>query len=360
MPDALPTAVHPLTASVTATSAGRGASWWRVVVSSLLVAVALGWLLHASKLDLASVARRLSAISPWAIGLVFLGACAEVALQAARFWTLFPRETRPRPFQLLGVFAAGQIVNSIVPARSGDVLKVVLLRRTPAGARDGLGGLVGVMASDKLVDFTAMFLVLASSGAALRALLGRASVPPAWALVAGGVVLGALVALARSSRGGAIIAKLRVSARGFLRGCSALKHPPQLAGSLAFGLGAWLVELVMLRVLCGALGHPITYGGAVVALLTLNLGIAIPVTIGNLGVFEAVLAFGLSLGGVPIEVAISAATLHHVLQIAGVATWGLLTGFRFRASAAAAPAELPGGVVATPPDVSPRPAASGP
>ena len=50
----------------------------------------------------------------------------------------------------------------------------------------------------------------------------------------------------------------------------------------------------------------------------LNLGIAVPVTVGNLGIFEASLAFGLSRVGIPAEDSLAIATLEHFVKFGGL------------------------------------------
>ena len=307
----------------------RSPRWWvRPLVGTALVGAAVAWFLHAGRLDLRAVGRRLSDAPLWMVGLVLVGACTQVLLQGARFWRLFPPASRPRMVALMGIFGAGQLVNAIAPARSGDVLKVILLRRSPVANQDGLAGLVGVMAADKLVDLAGLLLVIASSGPALRMLLARAPVPPLWLAIAVALAIAVLLVFERSSLRRSA-SRLRSSVRGFRSGVSAFKHPPQLLLSLVFAAGSWAVEGVLICGVCAAMGYSIAWGTAVVALVTLNLGIAIPVTLANIGVFEAALAFGLTLNGVPTEVAVPAATLHHLLQIAAVATWALLTGFRW-------------------------------
>ena len=84
-----------------------------------------------------------------------------------------------------------------------------------------------------------------------------------------------------------------------------------------FSLGAWTAELLAIRVLCGALGFPLSPPQLVLALVVLNFGISVPVSVANLGVYEAVLAFGLSRSGVPLPSAVAIATLHHGLELLG-------------------------------------------
>jgi uncharacterized membrane protein YbhN (UPF0104 family) len=105
--------------------------------------------------------------------------------------------------------------------------------------------------------------------------------------------------------------------RELAQGLAALKDPTKLLASVCFSLGAWLVELLALRILCGALGFPLSLSALMLALGVLNLGISVPVSAANLGVYEGVLAMGLARSGVPLPSAIAIAALHHALQLLG-------------------------------------------
>ena len=57
---------------------------------------------------------------------------------------------------------------------------------------------------------------------------------------------------------------------------------------------------------------------AVFLLCLLNLAIAVPVSLANVGAFEASIVFGLSTFGVPTATALAIATVHHALQLGGI------------------------------------------
>jgi len=73
------------------------------------------------------------------------------------------------------------------------------------------------------------------------------------------------------------------------------------------------------------------------ALVLLNVGISVPISVANVGPYEAALAFGLRQAGVPLSSAVVLATVHHALELLaiGLVSAGLLT------RAHAAPREEP-------------------
>lgn len=105
--------------------------------------------------------------------------------------------------------------------------------------------------------------------------------------------------------------------RELANGLSALKDSVRVLASVSFSIGALIAELLALRLVCGALGFPLSAPQIVLALVILNLGISVPVSLANLGVYEAVLAFGLHQAGVPLPAAVAIATLHHGLELLG-------------------------------------------
>ena len=92
---------------------------------------------------------------------------------------------------------------------------------------------------------------------------------------------------------------------------------------LFMSCGQWFAELVMILILCSALEIPFTLQQALFVLVVLNLGLSVPVTIANLGTFEAAFVFGLSRFGVSIPESLAIAGVHHFLQILAVALWSL-------------------------------------
>jgi uncharacterized membrane protein YbhN (UPF0104 family) len=86
-------------------------------------------------------------------------------------------------------------------------------------------------------------------------------------------------------------------------------------------LFVWIFEVLAMQVLATPLQVDLGLGQGMLILLILNIGIAVPLTVANVGIFEAALVFGLSLWGVDPNKAIAIALCHHSLQIAALAVW---------------------------------------
>ncbi|PYO98388.1 MAG: hypothetical protein DMD60_04350 [Gemmatimonadetes bacterium] len=266
----------------------------------------------------AAVWHTLSSVPPAAIALVLLLALCQLALQALRLWAILPRHVALTLARTAHAFTLGEWVNLFTPARAGDALKVVLVHRAAKDAAPlSLSTATGAILADKIVDAGSLVLLCVGAGLAGFTGLMRAGVdlPGAGtlALVGGAGLLlpGVAWIWPRSRRW---LSRMR---RELMHGLAALTNLPKLLAAVGFSLGAWLAELVALGVLCGSIGPALAPPQLVLALALLNIGITVPVSIANLGVYEAALAFGLTRSGVPLSAAVAIATLHHAVQLVG-------------------------------------------
>jgi uncharacterized membrane protein YbhN (UPF0104 family) len=224
-------------------------------------------------------------------------------------------------------FAVGQWFNILAPVRAGDAVKVILVNRN-AGTPTSVATATGVLFADKIVDVGTLVLLSVAMGMArLMRPAMEARLPGLRLIAATGVVVAlALLGLRLAPR--PLLEKMTTLRRELVKGMAALKDPVRLLFGLSFSLGTWLAEALALGVLCAALGFPLSLPQIVLALVALNLGIAIQISVANLGVYEAVLALALSGSGVDLPSAVAIATLHHALQLlsttlatAGLSLW---------------------------------------
>jgi uncharacterized membrane protein YbhN (UPF0104 family) len=248
-------------------------------------------------------------------GALFLVLC-QLGFQASRLWAILPRDVARTLGRTAYAFAVGEWCNIFTPVRAGDALKVVLLNRA-AGAPISLPKATGAVLADKIVDAGSLVFLCAVTGLVSVIRAGaNARLPGARIAVTAGVVV-ALALLGVGLARPRWLERLALLRHELGKGFAALRDPVKLLASICFSLAAWLAELLALRVLCAALGFPLSLPQLVLAVAALNLGISVPVSIANLGVYEAVLAFGLSRSGVPLPSAVAIAALHHALELLG-------------------------------------------
>ena len=264
----------------------------------------------------------------------------QVLCQGSRFWVLLRGDRGLTRLLVLHAFSVGEVFNALMPVRVGDAVKVMMLRRVHSSAESGLSRIVGALLADKVID-VATLLALSVTALAIagygRLASERAAHDLRW-LAAGVVIVVSLVVaipfvVGRGPRAGRFASAWRF-ARGVRVGFAALREPRRTLYSAMFGIAGRLAEATVIHVLCAALGVSLGAAAIMLALALLNLGIAVPLSIANLGAYEAALAFGLTVWGVPIVSAIAIAIAHHLIELVGIATTaGLVTVVRrWRAS----------------------------
>lgn len=241
----------------------------------------------------------------------------QLGFQALRLRAIIPRHVALTLGRAAHAFAVGEWMNIFTPARAGDALKVVLLNRAAGAEPMSLPVATGAVLADKIVDAGSLVLLFAATGFAGVARAGaQASMPASGILLGAGVIVALLGLGVRWARPRWFERLMRLR-RELASGLSALQDPVKVLASISCSIGAWVAEIFALRLLCGAVGFPLSASQTMLALVILNLGISVPVSMANLGVYEAVLAFGLHQSGVPLAAAVAIATLHHGLELLG-------------------------------------------
>jgi len=296
---------------------GVGKTRNRLLLGSVALSGGVAIVLVTHQDQAHAVWHSLTGVPVAALGLVLVLVLCQLSCQALRLWAILPRHGRLTVGQTAYAFTLGEWLNIFAPVRAGDALKVVLMSRTPGAAAPSLPKATGAVLADKIVDGGSLVLLCVATGlvsvirAGAEARLGGART----AVAAGAGV--ALLLLGTWWARPHWLERLVVLRREFVEGLAALKDPVRLLTSVSFSLGAWLAELLALRAFCTSLGFPRSGPQLVLALAALNLGISVPISVANLGVYEAVLAVGLTRSGIPLAPAVAIATLHHALQLLG-------------------------------------------
>jgi uncharacterized membrane protein YbhN (UPF0104 family) len=254
-------------------------------------------------------------------------ALVQTIFQINRLWVLFPKEAKLKWTHTARAFAYGQFINTFGASGAGDVLKVVLtskhqnLEGRPVEASESSAI---VLVVDKIADIGSLLLMALIAlfcspvnpidinwDGQLKTVLIGASIL---------IVVLAILSFVVRKRSGAIARWVE----GFKKGLQALQEPKRLLGSLLMGLGNNLSKVVGLHILCVAQGFSLSFPELIFSILILNLGTAVPISPGNLGVYEASLTFALTKFGVTTAEGLAIATVHHACQMIEIATLALL------------------------------------
>lgn len=255
--------------------------------------------------------------------LVVLLAMTQIFFMVLRMYALCPSRPRASFRDVTYATAVGHSVNMFFPARAGEALKVLWLGRSVGMDEGYVARGAGWVLADRVVDLAGFFTVILLSG--VLTLPAFKTVVPfsLWWFPAGaaGIFGIAVVVNAYSSK---VHAKFQTWMTKLHEGFSGVRDPLGVSLGWLAGIGSWLVEIVALEILATSQGYTLQLSEAFFVLVVLNLAIAVPISVANVGTFEASMAFALKFFGVPLSTSIAIAGIHHLLQLFGVAGCALL------------------------------------
>ncbi len=274
---------------------------WKRLLLGLGLAAAILFLL-ARKVDPAGVAAALRAAS-WPRLLLGLGLSMTSMWIKGERWALALAAGRgPRPRRrMFSAMMIGTAGNLLLPARLGDFAKVIVLRR-----HNDLPMTRSLSASwsVQIFDFLAVAVILLVSGTAV------ASPGVLYAVLAGGLLL--LGGMAFSHRHPdwsdrverALIPRrwlprVQATLRNARQGLSFLGHGRTLVEVLLYTVAVWLCEALAMYTNLRAFHLPVGLGSAALLVAATGLSFALPLTPGNVGVYQGICV--LVLGALGIE-----------------------------------------------------------
>ncbi len=295
---------------------------WLQIIVGLLIAILIFYVL-ASTIDWQATVQALRLANPWwvlaAIASIFVNGIAK----SQRWRTLFPPDQPPPGRrETFGILMAGQVVNAVLPLRSGDIFRAYFAGRDRGASTASALGTIG---AEKLID-----VILVGLMAALALPL---VVLPAWvnadgsqvgmvSLLAAAGWLGLVMALpaikrllARWGRRSALSARLAGVLQNLLDGLTALREWRRLPVLLLWTAAVWGTAITTNLLLFRALGLPPSLLNAVLVLIFVYGGVSIPITPGQLGIFEGMIVLALSLVGIAPTDALAYALLLHALVL---------------------------------------------
>ena len=305
---------------------------WRAARVILGAVLAVGFLALAFRgVDVGQLGDVIRQANVSLLGLALILGSANLLVRAAR-WRVLLSAAGHVPFGLtFWIMVVGYLGNSILPMRAGDLGRSYLI-----GRRAGMGGTFALATTlaERVMD--AGFLVVVGgtalvghpaipvglsrglavlAAASLVALIGLLAVPPVWDRLAS-----RLEAIPRLT---APFGRLRRRwLDRFFEGLASIRHPGRMLLYLALTLAVWLADAGVTMLVAWALGASISLEAALVLLAALGIASAIPLTPGQIGVFQWVAASVIGSYGVAREPAVLLALSLQALSYLVLLTWG--------------------------------------
>lgn len=243
-------------------------------------------------------------------------------VHAAEWQVTLTRVGRAPFFGLFGVLLIGTLVNAVVPASAGDVVKIQIVANRYGLPRAGLiagRGAEGLVNAVFIVAFIVVSFALPNVGFASRNLL--------W-LLAGATALLLLVAVLTSRMLPEAAPQWRLLARlprrlgdgvqrhwpRFHEGLEVIRSPRLLSLEFAFNLVGWLLDILIFWAIGQALNLHLPLAAYVSVTVVIGILTIFPITFGNLGTFELAVVAALALYGVPADDAVAYAVGAHLFS----------------------------------------------
>ncbi len=257
-----------------------------------------------------------------------------VCARAVRWRSLFARGRRPRFLPVLNATLMGYLYNSILPARAGEAVRVVVLTaRAPKPAVE----VIGTVVLERLYDVTAILLIFFVAEPWLPHVswfhtAAAAAIVLAVVIVACAAILAvygdrplrfALSPLRRlpifsGERMERTIVELT-------NGLSGLRDPIVALEAFAWTIVAWLLSALSAWLLTkGFVELHVPLAGGILVTVAIGLGMILPSPPAAFGVFEGAALLGLAAYGFPHSVALPYALILHMANFIPFVLAGVL------------------------------------
>jgi glycosyltransferase 2 family protein len=288
----------------------------QAAISLIALAAVVWWALHQDAPEIPSSGSALA----WLLGAVALYAVATL-LRGER-WHHILRLTgvEARRSDAYALTTVGYMGNNVLPARAGEMLRVVLLdRRTEAGKRR----LLGTVVAERMLDAIALggiFVVV------VFGVLRETTVPSEKPLLVGGAAV-AVLALAIA---GLWYARRRGMLQRVHDWMRPLAHAPRALvgreGAILLGgtFVLWAFEASVYLAVARAVDLDISGMGSLYLVALTNFFAALPAAPGSIGTFDAAVVFGSKALGATGSIAVSYLLLLRFVLYVPITVVGLI------------------------------------
>jgi uncharacterized protein (TIRG00374 family) len=311
---------------------------WRGALGLALSAAALWWTLRG--IEFGSVLGYVRRSDPLLLVLMTVAATAIFPLRARRWRPILHSVAPDLPLgPLWRSTAIGMMVSNVVPARAGELARAYALTRETS--RVPFSAAFASVAVDRLFDASVVLLLMLLAMLDPRFIGGTVVAgQPASRVIGGGAafagaVLVVLYVMARFPDAvirayGAASRRLspRLERRGreilrsFVSGLGVLRRPALFGEVLWWTLLHWLLNAVAFWLGFLAVGIEAPFTAALFLQGLIAIGVALPSAPGFFGVFEFFAKAGLTLYGVPDDLAVAWAISFHFLSFVPITVIG--------------------------------------
>lgn len=265
------------------------------------------------------------------LGLAIIGLFFNNFGKASRWRLLFPAEDpMPGRGEALGALLAGQLLNFVLPFRSGDFSRAYFMgyRRGHSSA-----SAVGTIGAEKVLDIIMMgalftsiipFFILPTWLEANKSTIWFVSLAAfmLWLGIIAGLPL-ATKQLARLARQHPMLARLVAMLSRLLQGFSSLRQRQRLLPILLWTGIIWASSVGATYALLASLSLPASLPLAILANVIVQGGLSVPVAPAGIGIFEWLAILALSIAGIGTAQGLAYGLITHAAVLLFPVTIGL-------------------------------------
>lgn len=269
--------------------------------------------------------------------LALMGAFVFIVLRALRWRLMVARHIQLPVVRTVTLYAAGQVLNIIMPVLTGQVGRLILfarklnLRKTFVFSTFLLEVLFDAISLILYMGFTSLAFAFPKEYRDVSFVVAGVTV-----LVMLGLYLmlhyqRSLEECGRrwlSGRWPGVYVTLKKSMRSFAKGMELLRSSQHMAGSIAYSLLAWTTHMMVIYCLYRSFGFHLPIAAAAALMIVNTIVLLIPITPGNAGTFEVAVSASLAAFSVLRSDAVLFALALHLLDLLPVTIIGLFF-FRF-------------------------------
>lgn len=254
----------------------------------------------------------------------FLVLALSIFIRAVRWRALFAVGPRPAIGPTTGALFIGYLFNNVLPARAGEVARVVALHQRAGTSRATTTGTVMIERAYDVLSLVVLLLIALPW-------LPEVSWVPAAAGLAGAVALALAALLAILARFGSqpilwtlrplvrlpLMSEQRLeqAARNLESGLVAIRDPRIAVGAFLWTVLSWLVMALSFWLVMLAFELELSPMAALFVVIAVGLAMIIPSSPAALGVFEAATLGALTPYGITDSIAVSYGLVVHAVNI---------------------------------------------
>jgi phosphatidyl-myo-inositol alpha-mannosyltransferase len=306
----------------------------RSVVVFIIVAGGVGlaaWAL--TRLNLSRSLHALANVRPAFVALTF-GLLSVSLIARAECWSVILRGASVGVGRAVAARATmiGVMVSATLPGRLGEPARVFVVARRAGQTRNLIALVAGTVLAQTLLNmvaFVALASVLVASVTVFRDAAWAIALATALPVIVVGAVLAGPKLLDRAARKttrlGRAVAFVRGEIEQIRAGLRVFGRPRDALHASAAQLAAWSLQVLACDALLSAfaIDTPSRLGAAAAIVVATNVAAVLPVTPGNVGVFQAACVAALAAYGVDAGRAVAYGVALQLLEVATAAALGL-------------------------------------